>query len=159
MNNNGRLLWVDDEIDMLRAHIIFLEDKGYQVETATNGSDAVALCRKNNYDLVLLDENMFGLTGLETLSLIKEIRPNLPVVMVTKSEEEDIMEQAIGSKIADYLIKPVHPNQILLTLKKNIHLQDIVTAHTNMEYQQNFGRINMQINDSLTSADWIEVYK
>lgn len=159
MNKNGTLLWVDDEIDILRAHILFLENKGYQVDTATNGGDAVTLCRQNNYDLVLLDENMVGMTGLQTLELIKEIDPTLPVVMVTKSEEEDIMDQAIGSKIADYLIKPVHPNQILLTLKKNLHRQDIVTAKTNMEYQQNFGKISMQINDSLTADDWKDVYR
>lgn len=159
MSNNGTLLWVDDEIDILRAHILFLQNKGYQVDTATNGSDAVSLCKEKSYDLVLLDENMVGLSGLETLAMIKENNPNLPVVMVTKSEEEDIMEQAIGSKIADYLIKPVHPNQILLTLKKNIHRRDIVTAKTNMGYQQNFGKISMQINESLTFEDWIEVYR
>lgn len=114
----GKLLWVDDEIEMLRPHILFLNKKNYDVVTATNGADAVDLCRAEDFDLILLDENMPGLSGLETLSLIKDVRPGVPVVMVTKSEEEDIMDQAIGSKIADYLIKPVNPNQILLTLKK-----------------------------------------
>ena len=159
MNKNGYLLWVDDEIDILRAHILFLENKGYDVDTVTNGGDAIAMCREKSYDLVLLDENMLGMSGLETLAKIKDINPNIPVVMVTKSEEEDIMDQAIGSKIADYLIKPVHPNQILLTLKKNIHKHDIVTAETNKSYQQNFSKISMQINDSFTADDWIEIYK
>lgn len=159
MNKNGVLLWVDDEIDLLKAHILFLENKGYRVDTVTNGPDAIEQCRRISYDLVLLDEHMVGMSGLETLGYIKEIDPNIPIVMVTKSEEENIMEQAIGAKIADYLIKPVHPNQILLSLKKNIHKKEIVTATTNMGYQQNFGKISMQINDSLTSDDWIELYK
>ena len=116
-----QLLWADDEIELLNAHVIFLQSKGYEVTKVTNGHDAIEACRSSLFDLVLLDENMPGLTGLETLTRIKEIQPSTPVVMVTKSEEEDIMEQAIGSKIADYLIKPVNPNQILLTLKKNIH--------------------------------------
>lgn len=115
---NGYLLWVDDEIEQLRAQRLFLESKGYDVMTVSNGTDAIDLCREHHFDLVLLDEQMPGLSGLETLQRIKEIHPTLPVVMVTKSEEEDIMNQAIGQKIADYLIKPVNPNQILLTLKK-----------------------------------------
>lgn len=159
MSKSGTLLWVDDEIDLLRAHILFLENKGYGVDTVTNGRDAIEFCKKKAYDLVLLDENMIGLSGLETLSIIKENHPNLPVVMVTKNEEENIMDQAIGSKIADYLIKPVHPNQILLTLKKNIHQRDIVTAETNKVYQQTFGKISSRINDSLTWNDWVDVYK
>lgn len=159
MNKNGTLLWVDDEIDILRAHILFLQNKGYDVDTVTNGSDAVELCRSRDFDLVLLDENMVGMSGLETLAQIKEVKPNIPIVMVTKSEEEDIMDQAIGSKIADYLIKPVHPNQILLTLKKNIHKHDIVAAETNRNYQQNFARLSMQINDSCTADDWKEIYR
>ena len=113
--SNGKLLWVDDEIEMLRAHILFLEKKGYELRTVTNGTDALDACNEEDFDLILLDENMPGLSGLETLAHIKEIHPSVPVVMVTKSEEENIMDQAIGSKIADYLIKPVNPNQILLT--------------------------------------------
>ena len=159
MTKNGTLLWIDDEIEMLRAHILFLKGKGYEVDTASNGRDAIDRCRERSYDLILLDENMPGLTGLETLTLIKEVQPTVPVVMVTKSEEEDIMNQAIGAKIADYLIKPVNPNQILLTLKKNIHKRDIITETTNTNYQQNMGRIAMQINDASTAEDWIEVYK
>ena len=119
---NGRLLWVDDEIDMLKAHILFLQKKGYDVATASNGPDALDMCREESFDLILLDENMPGLSGIETLMRLKELLPLVPVVMVTKNEEEDIMDQAIGSKIADYLIKPVNPNQILLTLKKNIQI-------------------------------------
>ena len=118
---NGLLLWVDDEIELLKAHILFLEKKEYEVITVSNGTDAIEQCKKHSFDLILLDEMMPGLSGLETLQKIKEIAPAVPVVMVTKSEEENIMDQAIGSKISDYLIKPVNPNQILLTLKKNIH--------------------------------------
>ena len=116
--SNGLLLWVDDEIELLRAHLLFLEKKGYEVVTVSNGTDAIDMCRTRTFDLILLDEMMPGLSGLETLQKIKELSPATPVVMVTKSEEEDIMNQAIGSKIADYLIKPVNPNQILLSLKK-----------------------------------------
>ena len=159
MAKNGTLLWIDDEIELLRAHILFLKGKDYEVDTASNGRDALDRCRERSYDLILLDENMPGLTGLETLSLIKEIHPTVPVVMVTKSEEENIMNQAIGAKIADYLIKPVNPNQILLALKKNIHKKDIITETTNTNYQQNMGRIAMQINDASTYEDWAEVYK
>jgi DNA-binding response OmpR family regulator len=156
---NGILLWIDDEIEQLRAHLLFLEKKGYEVVTVNNGSDAIDLCREHNYDLVLLDEQMPGISGLETLQRIKEIQPALPVVMVTKSEEENIMEQAIGQKIADYLIKPVNPNQILLTLKKNIHRKEIETEVTQSHYQQNFQQIAMQIMDCQTWQDWVEVYK
>lgn len=157
--NNGLLLWVDDEIDLLKAHILFLQKKDYQVHTATNGQDALELCTNNAYDLILLDENMPGLSGLQTLGQIKQIRPETPVVMVTKSEEENLMDRAIGSKIADYLIKPVNPTQILLTLKKNIHQKEIKTSTLQNAYQQNFNQIGMQINDSLTFKDWKEVYK
>ena len=154
-----KLLWIDDEIELLKAHTLFLEKKGYEVESVSNGYDALELCAENDYDLILLDENMPGMSGLETLSKIKEIAPATPVVMVTKSEEENIMEQAIGSQIADYLIKPVNPLQILSTLKKHIHQREIVTEVAQNAYQQDFGRLGMQINDSLTTQDWIEVYK
>ena len=155
----GYLLWCDDEIELLRAHIIFLQKKGYEVVTVSNGTDAIEQCRQHTFDLVLLDEMMPGLTGLETLQQIKEIQPATPVVMVTKSEEENIMDQAIGSKIADYLIKPVNPSQILLTLKKNIHKKQIVTEVTQTGYQQNFQNIAMQIMDSQSIDDWKEVYR
>ena len=157
--SNGLLLWVDDEIEHLHAHIIFLEKKGYEVVTVSNGIDAIEQCQQQTFDLVFLDEMMPGLTGLETLQRIKDIQPQTPVVMVTKSEEENIMDQAIGSKIADYLIKPVNPNQILLTLKKNIHRREIVTEVTQSSYQQQYQQIAMQINDCRTFDDWKEVYK
>ena len=156
---NGLLLWVDDEIEQLRAHILFLEKKGYEIVTVSNGTDAIDLCRQRNFDLVLLDEQMPGISGLETLQQLKEICPSMPVVMVTKSEEENIMEQAIGQKIADYLIKPVNPNQILLALKKNIHRRAIETEITQSKYQQNFQQMAMQILDCRTWRDWVQVYK
>lgn len=159
MMKNGLLLWADDEMDLLRPHILFLQNKGYEVMTATNGQDALDLCRKHTFDLIMLDENMPGLSGLETLSRIKELTPSVPVVMVTKSEEENIMDQAIGGKIADFLIKPVNPNQILMTLKKNIHQRDILTEKTDSSYQQNFGRLGMLINDARSYEEWIEVYR
>ena len=155
----GHLLWVDDEIEMLRAHIIFLEKKGYDVTTVNNGNDAIEECRKRNFDLVLLDEMMPGITGLETLQLIKEISPSTPIVMVTKSEEENIMDQAIGQKIADYLIKPVNPNQILLALKKNIHKKQIVTEVTQTGYRKDFQDIAMRIMDCSTLDDWKDIYR
>ena len=156
---NGRLLWVDDEIELLKAHIMFLEKKGYEVVTVSNGTDAIEECRQTTFDLILLDEMMPGISGLETLQYIKEIQPATPVVMCTKSEEEKIMDMAIGRKIADYLIKPVNPSQILLTLKKNIHQREIVTEVTQSSYQQDFMNISMQIDNCKTVKDWMEVYK
>ncbi len=157
--NNGLLLWVDDEIELLHAHIIFLEKKGYEVVTVSNGTDAIDECRRHSFDLVLLDEMMPGLSGLETLQKIKDILPATPVVMVTKSEEEDIMNQAIGSKIADYLIKPVNPSQILLTLKKNIHRKEIVTEVTQTSYRQSFMDISAKIENCRTVDDWMDIYR
>ena len=156
---NGLLLWADDEMELLRPHLLFLEKKGYEVVTVTNGPDAIDQCRQHNFDLVLLDEMMPGLSGLDTLQRIKEVAPSVPVVMVTKSEEEDIMNQAIGRKIADYLIKPVNPNQILLTLKKNIHRKELVTEETQSGYQQQFQQIAMQIMDCRSWQDWTEIYR
>jgi len=156
---NGLLLWADDEIELLRAQIIFLQKKGYEIVTVTNGIDAIEQCSQRNFDIVLLDEMMPGLSGLETLQRIKEIQPAVPVVMVTKSEEEDIMNQAIGSKIADYLIKPVNPNQILLSLKKNIHREEIVAEVTQSGYRQSFGDIAMRIDNCRTADDWSELYR
>ena len=157
--SNGDILWVDDEIELLKAHIIFLKNKGYDVSTVSNGADAIEMCRKKTFDIVLLDEMMPGLTGLETLQEIKEIQPATPILMVTKSEEENIMNQAIGAKIADYLIKPVNPSQILLSLKKNIHHKEIETEVTQSGYQQNFQNIAMQIMDCSTWQDWTNIYK
>ena len=157
--NNGLLLWADDEMELLRAHLLFLEKKGYKVVTVTNGTDAIEECKKQTFDLVLLDEMMPGLSGLETLQRIKELSPQTPVVMVTKSEEEDIMNQAIGQQIADYLIKPVNPNQILLTLKKNIHRKEIVTETVQSSYQQQFQQLSMQIMDCSSWQDWTDIYR
>lgn len=155
----NKILWADDEIDLLKPHILFLEEKGYDVTPVISGQDAIDSCSEQTFDLIFLDENMPGLTGLETLVSIKEIDPAVPVIMVTKSEEESIMNQAIGNRIADYLIKPVNPNQLLLSIKKNLHKNDIITTATSESYQQEFGRIGMQINDSFTADDWAEVYK
>lgn len=156
---NGRLLWVDDEIDLLSMHVIFLEKKGYEVTKCSNGTDAIDLCREHSYDLVLLDENMPGLSGLETLQGIKAVQPNVPVVMVTKNEAEDVMNQAIGSKIADYLLKPVNPMQILLTLKKNIHQREIRSEVAQTGYRQEFQKIALQMGDSSTPEEWIDLYR
>ena len=156
---NGRLLWVDDEIEHLRAHIIFLRQKGYEVITVSNGTDAIEQCQSQTFNMILLDEMMPGISGLETLQKIKEIQPQTPVVMVTKSEEENIMDQAIGHKIADYLIKPVNPSQILLTLKKHIHSREIVAEVTQTQYQQTFSQISAQILMCHTLADWKALYR
>ena len=154
-----KILWTDDEIDSLRAHIIFLQEKGFEVVTANNGTDAIELVKTNFFDIIFLDENMPGLSGLQTLSEIKSIDPNVPVVMITKSEEEDIMDEAIGSKMADYLIKPVNPKQILLSIKKNVDQRRLVTQRTTSAYQSEFSKIGMQISDRLSFDEWVEVYK
>ena len=154
----GKILWADDEIELLKPHILFLESKGYSVEAVTNGSDAIDKATENNFDIIFLDENMPGLSGLETLSRIKEIIPLIPIVMITKSEEEYIMEEAIGSKIADYLIKPVNPNQILLSLKKNLDQSKLVSQKTNSSYQQEFRQLGMALNSRMDINDWKEMY-
>lgn len=154
-----RILWADDEIDLLKPHILFLQDKGYEVVPVISGQDAIDCCKDQNFDIIFLDENMPGLTGLETLTQIKELAPNTPVVMVTKSEEESIMNQAIGNKISDYLIKPVNPNQLLLSIKKNVHKEVIISETTTSSYQQEFGKLSMQITMAATTNDWMEVYR
>ncbi|MCM1483843.1 MAG: PglZ domain-containing protein [Muribaculaceae bacterium] len=159
MNNRNNILWADDEIDLLKPHIMFLQKKGYDVTTVNNGADALSLVAERDFDLIVLDENMPGITGLETLARIKETSPHIPVIMITKSEEENIMDQAVGSKIADYLIKPVNPNQILLSIKKNLHSTALVSEQASTDYRQEFGRISSQINDSYTLTDWCELYK
>lgn len=157
----NKILWADDEIDLLTPHILFLRNKGYDLVTATNGRDALEILDEADgaFDLVFLDEMMPGLTGLETLQRIKETWPTLPVVMITKSEEEDIMDQAIGSTIADYLIKPVSPTQMLMSIKKHIHGREIKQQRQTTSYQQEFGRLSMQIADARTFTDWVEVYR
>jgi len=154
-----RILWADDEMDLLTPHLIFLKEKGYEVLTATNGDDALDIAFKEPVDIVLLDENMPGLTGLETLVRLKAKLPNLPVVMITKSEEERIMDDAIGSKISDYLIKPVNPKQILLALKKNLETNKLVSEKVSMSYQQEFRNIGLELNARLNHLEWSEVYK
>lgn len=154
-----KILWADDEIDLLRPHILFLSEKGYDIVSVNSGQDAIDSFKEELFDLVFLDENMPGLTGLETLTQLKEINPNIPVIMITKSEDEGIMTDAIGKKIADYLIKPVNPNQILLSIKKNLHKDDIVTEATQEGYREEFNKISMQINNAYSSEDWVEVYK
>ena len=153
------ILWVDDEIDLLKPHILFLENKDYQVTTAQGGQEALDEVRQNTFDIVFLDENMPGLSGLETLSEIKRKDPSLPVVMITKSEEEYIMEEAIGSKIADYLIKPVNPNQILLSLKKNLDHSRLVSERTTANYQQEFRKIAMDLSMVNSYEEWVALYK
>jgi DNA-binding NtrC family response regulator len=159
MNSNINILWVDDEIDLLKPHILFLEKKGYTVSSSTNGADAIEMCKEKMFDIIFLDENMPGLSGLETLLEINGIHPNIPIVMITKSEEEYIMEEAIGNKIADYLIKPVNPNQILLSLKKNLDHSRLVSEKTTSNYQQEFRKIAMDLAMVNSYEDWIDIYK
>ena len=153
------ILWTDDEIDLLKPHILFLQEKGYEVKTANSGDSALELIKQQHFDIVFLDENMPGLSGLETLNRIKNIKSDLPVVMITKSEEEHLMEDAIGSKISDYLIKPVKPNQILLSLKKILDNKRLVSEKTTSSYQQEFRNISMNMSDRLSYEEWLEVYK
>tara|TARA_B100001750_G_scaffold248438_1_gene279534 strand:+ start:329 stop:1876 length:1548 start_codon:yes stop_codon:yes gene_type:complete len=159
LNKKIKILWIDDEIDLLQSHIFFLKAKGYLVDTALDGLSALEMIIDNNYDLVFLDENMTGLTGLETLVKIKELKSQLPVVMITKNEEEQIMEEAIGSKISDYLIKPVNPNQILLSIKKNLNLSDLISSKTVVRYNEGFREISSLINQNLNYKEWIDLYK
>jgi len=153
------ILWADDEIDLLKPHILFLKDKGYEVQTANSGDEALELVAKNDFAVILLDENMPGLSGLETLNRLKSKYAELPVIMITKSEEEFLMEDAIGSKISDYLIKPVNPNQILLSLKKTLDNKRLISEKTTSNYQQEFRQIGMTLGDRLNWNEWVEVYK
>ena len=154
-----KILWVDDEIDLLKPHILFLEKKNYDVTTCNNGRDAIDVFEEGTFDVVFLDENMPGMSGLETLSELKEKKSSTPVIMITKNEEEYIMEEAIGSKIADYLIKPVNPNQILLSLKKNLDHSRLISEKTTLDYQKEFRKIAMDMAMVNSYEDWIELYK
>lgn len=156
---NPRILWADDEIDLLKPHIIFLNNKGYDVEKANNGLDAIEAVKKSHFDVIFLDENMPGLSGIETLAQIKALNPDIPIVMITKSEEEHIMEDAIGSKIDDYLIKPVNSNQILLSIKKLLDNKRLVTEKTAQNYQQEFRQISMEMDEDLNYESWCTLYK
>lgn len=158
MNTNPRILWADDEIDLLKPHLMFLRSRGYDVTTATGGHDVLELIEQQPFDLIILDENMPGLTGLETLTRIKQRLPHTPVVMITKSEEENIMNQAIGNKIADYLIKPVNPNQILLSLKRLLHSDRLVSEQATRDYRQDFSQLATLINSANDIGDWYDLY-
>ncbi len=159
MNNTTQILWADDEIDMLKAQIKYLKNRGYEVYPVTNGQDALDEIKNQRFDVVFLDESMPGLTGLETLSKIKEINASIPVVMITKNEEENLMDEAIGSQIDDYLIKPVKPQQIVLTLKKIMDNKRLVSEKTTSKYQQAFQELFMQLSNNVNASDWIETYK
>ena len=154
-----KILWADDEIDMLKPHIMFLEEKGYEVVSAKSANDAIEAIKQSHFDVLFLDENMPGQTGLEVLPEIKQMQPDLPVIMITKSEEEFLMEDAIGAQISDYLIKPVNPNQILLSIKKQIDNKRLVSEKVTRSYQQDFTNLSMKVNEKLTVDEWIEVYK
>lgn len=154
-----RILWADDEIDMLKPHIIFLEEKGYEVKTTNNGDDALELIKSEYFDVIFLDEQMPGMSGIETLDELKSVRPNLPVIMITKSEEETIMDEALGSRIADYLIKPVNPKQILSSLKKILEAKKLVSDKATHSYQQEFNKIGVELNQNLNYQEWIDIYR
>lgn len=154
-----RILWADDEIEMLKPHIMYLQEKGYDVDAVVSGDEAVELVMENHYDIVFLDEQMPGMNGIEALENIKKHNAGLPVVMITKSEEESIMEDAIGSNIADYLIKPVKPSQILLSLKRNLENRKLAGEKATMTYQQQFRELGMKITDRLDSEEWKSVYR
>jgi len=155
----ANVLWVDDEIDLLRIQILYLEEKGHDVSTANNGDDALDMIQENNYDIIFLDENMPGISGLDVLVEIKKLKPNIPVVMVTKNEEEDIMDEAIGSKIDDYLIKPVNPKQIILSIKKNVYNKRLITEKTTSKYQTEFNKISSDISKASSVEDWYNLYQ
>ncbi|MCF8232382.1 MAG: PglZ domain-containing protein [Bacteroidales bacterium] len=154
-----QILWADDEIELLKPHIMFLEKKGFEVVTTNNGNEALEKLEEQSFDILFLDENMPGMSGIETLSSVKNLQPNLPVVMVTKSEEETIMEDAIGSNISDYLIKPVNPNQLLLSVKKNLDKKKLRSEKTTQAYQREFTKIGMDIGSHLDSQEWKDIYK
>ncbi len=158
-DTTAHILWVDDEIELLKPYLIFLEEKGYRISSSPSGLDALDILKNEHIDLIFLDEQMPGMSGIDTLSEIKKINPNIPVVMITKSEAESIMEQAIGSNIADYLIKPVKPNQILLAVKKNLEKSQIVNDQTIQNYQQTFRNLQMKINSCRSLEEWKEIYK
>lgn len=159
MSQKSNILWADDEIDLLKPHILFLEQKGYAITTANSGIDAIEEVEKRNFDVIFLDENMPGMTGLETLQQIKQIKPQIPVVMITKSEEEHIMDDAIGGKIADYLIKPLNPSQIWLSVKKILQNRQLIEEKTTLSYQQDFMNISMAFGDAEDHEDWANIYK
>lgn len=159
MSQKFHILWADDEIDLLKPHILFLEQRGYAITTTNSGVDAIEEVENKNFDVIFLDEMMPGMTGLETLQQIKQLKPQIPVVMITKSEEEHIMDDAIGGKIADYLIKPINPSQILLSVKKLLQNRQLIDERTTMNYQQDFMNISMAFGDAEDHEDWASIYR
>ena len=157
--NKKKILWIDDEIDLLKSHFIFLESRGYLIDPCSNGREGISILESKKIDLVLLDENMPGLNGFETLSIIKQKKPNLPVIMVTKNEEEKIIDDAIGSKVSDYLIKPVNPNQILHSLKKILNQTSLISEKTSDQYQKDFKKISLDLLSANSFLDWVQLYK
>lgn len=157
--NGAKILWVDDEIDLLKVHIYFLEEKGHTVEAINNGEDAIDTLKEQNFDIIFLDENMPGKSGLDVLPLIRQTKPNIPIVMITKNEEEQVMDEAIGSSVAGYLIKPVNPNQILLSIKKNVQNTRLINEKTTAHYQAEFRNISIEINEAKSENDWNNIYK
>src|SRR3982750_1788902 len=155
----AKILWIDDEIESLQSQKLFLEDKGYEVQTFTNGFDAIDYVKENPVDVVLIDESMPGITGLETLAKIKELNQSLPIVLITKNETENLMDEAIGSQISDYLIKPVNPNQVWLSLKKIIDNKRLVGEKTTTAYQQQFRNLFMALNSNPDYNEWMDIYK
>jgi CheY-like chemotaxis protein len=154
-----RILWIDDEVGVLRSHILFLQEKGFETDTCQSGNDAITMVKEKAYDIIFLDEYMPGLSGIDTLRRLKAVRPSIPVVMITKSDEEEIMDAAIGSQIADYLIKPVKPQQILLTLKRILDIDDIITRQTTSVFREEFGAITEMISSAVTFDQWSELYR
>src|SRR5215207_3110931 len=157
--NAAKILWVDDEMESLKSQIMFLENKGYNVNSLSNGFDAVEYVKQNEVDVVLLDESMPGISGLETLQKIKEINTQIPIVLITKNETENLMDEAIGSQITDYLIKPVNPNQVLLSLKKIIDNKRLIAEKTTTAYQQEFRNLFMALNSNPDFNEWMEIYR
>ena len=155
----GKILWVDDEMESLKSQIMFLENKGYEVQSLSNGFDAIEFVKDNEVDVVLLDESMPGITGLETLQKMKEIRSHVPIVLITKNETENLMDEAIGSQISDYLIKPVNPNQVWLSLKKILDNRRLVAERTTTAYQQQFRNLFMALNNNPDYNEWMDIYK
>lgn len=155
----SKIIWIDDEVDLLKPHIVFLENKGYNVTPVNNVNEALELIENEKFQLALLDENMPGISGLEAIPMLKDLDSSIKIVMVTKNEEEHIMEQAIGSQISDYILKPVNPNQVLLSLKKNLQEDDLVEQKTKLEYQQGFRNLSMELSYVNTFQEWAEYYK
>lgn len=156
---NQRILWADDEIDMLRPHILYLKGKGYEVEAVSNGEDAVKSAEAKSFDIVLLDEMMPGMGGLATLEAIKQRHPNLPVIMITKNEEENLMNMALGRQIADYLTKPVNPSQIHLAIKKVFESEALQRSQRTRDYVAEFNRVLSLRHGALGWQDWAELFQ